>query len=1156
MKKLFSKKLTIYIVSIIFVLSLGLISTKLAANAQTDNSLANRLSGRILLEVESNGEAWYLNPNNNLRYYLGRPADAFNIMRSLGLGASNKDITNFLKSKAPSRLAGRILLQVEDKGQAYYINPLDLKLHYLGRPADAFNVMRNLGLGITNSNLNKIAKHEGQANNNTETIPKENTEIKVITQKPALMTNFTHIISLSASISKIDDIKEKGFLYDYTSDPNTTLTPTLENHLKKVIDSSLGSSITANLDELEPLTYPFIRAYVIDSNNNIIYGNIETIDSVGKKGTPAMPISNSGSGSGSTSQVPDEEEGEDGEGDGEDGSGDEEGDDEEEPEVIQYTLTYTASEGGYVKLNDYPEWEGQNNLPFAIAGSAHLPIDDTKIFIAGGMTSDMTATSTVVIYDTELMEYEYLNPMNGARAAHSIAKIGDKIYVINGLQSLASFIPIHSTEVYDLNTGQWEYVSSTNIYRSAAVAVTYNNEIYSFGGFNASLLFSDYIEKYDSINNQWEIISSSTPVNSVSFRSAELIGDVLYFAGGTYKLGFDSSNEFSSYNFLTGEWNVDLPVLPEGRTGGSLSYINDKLLYFGGNSSVLSNASDYTFEYDFNNNEWRRIFNIPHTLSFSIIENIGDHVYIIGGFNDEVFYDTIYKIEKSRLFFVENQVQQIVFTGDETVEVYAIPENGYEFTMWSDQYGNYVRKDDIAALTEENVILTAFFELYTPEFNDPNNDLVLVFSVDAGETLTLPVKDGLATPYSKDGYNFLVNWGDGDISHVNSYNDPDINHTYSEATTTEIRITGKFPWIYFNNNVSSSKDNLLEVVQWGDVGFISFQDAFFGCLNLSTLPNGPITGAERVENFSSAFQISKISSISGDLLSNIPNLTNLKHSFSGNQLTELPTGLFNNNLKIVNFLGTFDGNNISSIPSGLFDNTTKVTNFSQTFVRNNISSIPSGLFDNTTKVTNFSNTFSRNNLSSIPIGLFNNNSNVISFRGIFQDNSITSIPSGLFDSNPLVTDFSLTFNNNEITSIPENLFASTTKVVDFTWTFLNNNLNSIPENLFANTPDVTSFYYTFGINNITSIPSGLFSNNTKVTNFSNTFSRNNLSSIPDGLFDNNPLVTTFYYVFSENYSLTGPAPALWLRDPLPIGTGAFYGATNLSNYADIPAGWK
>lgn len=117
--------------------------------------LPSKLSGKILLQVESRGEAWYVNPQNLNRYYLGRPTDAFRVMRELGLGISEASFNSF-KNQAPSRLSGRILLRGEANGEAYYVNPVDLKMHYLGRPADAFRAMRELGLGITNNNLEQI----------------------------------------------------------------------------------------------------------------------------------------------------------------------------------------------------------------------------------------------------------------------------------------------------------------------------------------------------------------------------------------------------------------------------------------------------------------------------------------------------------------------------------------------------------------------------------------------------------------------------------------------------------------------------------------------------------------------------------------------------------------------------------------------------------------------------------------------------------------------------------------------------------------------------------------------------------------------------------------------------------------------------------------
>ena len=118
-------------------------------------TIEQKLSGKILLSVEENGEAWYINPNNNRRYFLGRPADAFELMRELSLGISNSDFNN-IENAVPIRFSGMILLKTEDFGRAYYVNPDDLKLHFLGRPTDAFNIMRNIGLGISREDLLKI----------------------------------------------------------------------------------------------------------------------------------------------------------------------------------------------------------------------------------------------------------------------------------------------------------------------------------------------------------------------------------------------------------------------------------------------------------------------------------------------------------------------------------------------------------------------------------------------------------------------------------------------------------------------------------------------------------------------------------------------------------------------------------------------------------------------------------------------------------------------------------------------------------------------------------------------------------------------------------------------------------------------------------------
>jgi len=117
-------------------------------------TLAGQLSGRILLQVESRGEAWYVNPQDNKKYYLGKPNDAYNLMRQLSVGISEKEFASWSKG-APVWARGRLYLRPQSHGEAYYVD-LSRHWYYLGKPQDAWLLFRSQGLGISNNNLNKI----------------------------------------------------------------------------------------------------------------------------------------------------------------------------------------------------------------------------------------------------------------------------------------------------------------------------------------------------------------------------------------------------------------------------------------------------------------------------------------------------------------------------------------------------------------------------------------------------------------------------------------------------------------------------------------------------------------------------------------------------------------------------------------------------------------------------------------------------------------------------------------------------------------------------------------------------------------------------------------------------------------------------------------
>jgi len=178
--------------------------------------LSQQLKGRILLQVESHGEAWYVSPDDGNRIYLKDGATAYGLMRNVGLGITDADLKKIpvgvekrfpdtdtdkdglsdnleeglksdsnkwdsdgdgvddgsevlVKNTDPlnagkmyydyslvNKLKGKILLQVQSRGEAWYVHPVDGKRYYMKNGDAAYQIMRFLSLGITNSNLDII----------------------------------------------------------------------------------------------------------------------------------------------------------------------------------------------------------------------------------------------------------------------------------------------------------------------------------------------------------------------------------------------------------------------------------------------------------------------------------------------------------------------------------------------------------------------------------------------------------------------------------------------------------------------------------------------------------------------------------------------------------------------------------------------------------------------------------------------------------------------------------------------------------------------------------------------------------------------------------------------------------------------------------------
>jgi gliding motility-associated-like protein len=99
-------------------------------------------------------------------------------------------------------------------------------------------------------------------------------------------------------------------------------------------------------------------------------------------------------------------------------------------------------------------------------------------------------------------------------------------------------------------------------------------------------------------------------------------------------------------------------------------------------------------------------------------------------------------------------------------------------------------------------------------------------------------------------YSYTVDWGDGSPQDDNLTGPA--THTYATAGEYDVKITGRFPRIFFNS-VSRYQDMIISIKQWGDIEWSSMAYAFAGCSNLQ-LTATDVPDLSRVTSMASMFQ--------------------------------------------------------------------------------------------------------------------------------------------------------------------------------------------------------------------------------------------------------------------------------------------------------------
>ncbi|ATA75214.1 hypothetical protein [Capnocytophaga sp. H2931] len=199
-----------------------------------------------------------------------------------------------------------------------------------------------------------------------------------------------------------------------------------------------------------------------------------------------------------------------------------------------------------------------------------------------------------------------------------------------------------------------------------------------------------------------------------------------------------------------------------------------------------------------------------------------------------------------------------------------------------------------------------------------NETVIEITTTSSNETFEWGIVTGTVQYYD---------WGNG-IKNNNK------SHTFANAGVYTIKIVGDIDYFRIKKSSNYELNPLVTKILQVAGSINNFYESFYGCINITSIPQGLFDKNVNVGSFVSCF-------------------------WGCAGLTSIPQGLFDKNINVTRFDGCFFlCTNLTSIPQGLFDKNVNVIYFTSSFAEcKNLTTVPIDLFDKNIKTWQFIDCF-------------------------------------------------------------------------------------------------------------------------------------------------------------------------------------------------------
>ena len=237
----------------------------------------------------------------------------------------------------------------------------------------------------------------------------------------------------------------------------------------------------------------------------------------------------------------------------------------------------------------------------------------TILFIAI-LFGSIFISSPLVAFGQESL-WETFPPMPISRADYTGNVVGDKVYLIQGVEAGMNF-----TE-YDAITGNYTELAPAPYFADHTASAVHNEKIYVAGGCGFANPCSNF-SVYDITTNTWANLPNMPLPNWAS--TAQIVGDNFFVIGGN-----PNFNACQKYNIPKNSWS-SCANLPTGREHLASAVFDNKIYVIDGRGGFPGDATANEV-YDPISNSWQILADKPTAMDGGWGGVFNNKIFVIGG---------------------------------------------------------------------------------------------------------------------------------------------------------------------------------------------------------------------------------------------------------------------------------------------------------------------------------------------------------------------------------------------------------------------------------------------------------------------------------------------------------------------------------------------